>query len=72
MDMILTSSTITGKELRHLGLVSQTWPIEELFDKTLATAHKIASLSVPVVVLAKAAILNGAFDPNINTCVVSG
>lgn len=62
MDMILTSSTISGKELRRLGLVSQTWPIEELFDGTMAAAHKIASLSTPVVQLAKAAILEGECD----------
>lgn len=61
MDMILTSSTVSGKELRRLGLVAQTWPEEELLMKTMAAAHKIAALSTPIVEMAKAAILTGLF-----------
>jgi enoyl-CoA hydratase/carnithine racemase len=57
MDMILTSCTVSGKELRRLGLVAQTWPEEELLEKTLEAARRIAELSTPVVMLAKKAVL---------------
>lgn len=59
MDMILTSSTISGKELHGFGLVAQVFPLDELLTSTLATARKIASRSTPIVKLAKQAILNG-------------
>lgn len=59
MDMILTSSTITGKELHSFGLVAQVFPVENLLESTLAAARKIASRSAPIVKLAKQAILAG-------------
>lgn len=59
MHMILTSSTITGKELENLGLVALTFHVEELHESALANARKIASRSIPVTQLAKQAILNG-------------
>ncbi|RDW87437.1 hypothetical protein BP5796_03131 [Coleophoma crateriformis] len=58
MDMILNSLTITGEELRHYGLVAQTFPTDALLPATMAAAQKIASRSTPVVQLAKQAILN--------------
>jgi enoyl-CoA hydratase/carnithine racemase len=59
MDMILTSSTVTGKELEMLGVVARTFSVDELMKETMASAIKIASRSAPVVQLAKQAILNG-------------
>jgi enoyl-CoA hydratase/carnithine racemase len=59
MDMILTSSTVTGKELEMLGVVARTFSVDELMKETMASAIKIASRSSPVVQLAKQAILNG-------------
>jgi len=58
MDMILTSSTMSGKDLEQLGLVARAFPVDQLHAETMAAAHKIASKSVPVVQLAKQAILN--------------
>ncbi|CZR58230.1 related to enoyl-CoA hydratase precursor, mitochondrial [Phialocephala subalpina] len=58
MDMILTSSTMSGKELERLGLVARAFPLDKLYTSTIDAAHKIASKSVPVVQLAKQAILN--------------
>lgn len=59
MDMILTSSTLTGAELENLGLIARTCSGEELLPAAMATAHQIASRSSPVVQLAKQSILNG-------------
>ena len=59
MDMILTSATVTGKELYGFGLVAQVFTADELVPATLAAAYKIASRSAPVAKLAKQAILNG-------------
>jgi enoyl-CoA hydratase/carnithine racemase len=58
MDMILTSSTISGRELEQFGLVARAFPLDDLYTSTMTAAHKIASQSVPVVQLAKQAILN--------------
>ncbi|KAL2069905.1 hypothetical protein VTL71DRAFT_14584 [Oculimacula yallundae] len=58
MHMILTSSTMTGKELELLGLVAQAFPLNELYSATVAAARKIASRSMPVMQLAKQAILS--------------
>ncbi|CZT07548.1 related to enoyl-CoA hydratase precursor, mitochondrial [Rhynchosporium agropyri] len=58
MHMILTSSTITGKQLEQLGLVAQAFPPNELYGATVAAARKIASRSMPVIQLAKQAVLN--------------
>ncbi|TVY37638.1 Enoyl-CoA hydratase, mitochondrial [Lachnellula subtilissima] len=58
MDMILTSATVTGKELHGFGLVAQVFTADELLPATLTAACKIASRSAPVVKLAKQAILN--------------
>ena len=65
MDMILTSATITGKELHNFGLVAQVFSVDALLASTLAAANKIASRSAPVVKLAKQAILNGNSQTNL-------
>ncbi|CAL3963301.1 hypothetical protein PZA11_000963 [Diplocarpon coronariae] len=58
MHLILTSSTMTGKELEQLGVVAQAFPLDGLHGSTLAAARKIALRSLPVVQLAKQAILS--------------
>ncbi|KAH7397624.1 ClpP/crotonase-like domain-containing protein [Cadophora sp. MPI-SDFR-AT-0126] len=58
MHMILTSSTMTGKELEQLGLIAQAFPLDELYGATVVAARKIASRSMPVIQLAKQAILS--------------
>jgi len=59
MEMILTSTSVDGEELRRLGVVSQTMPEERVLAGAMACARKIASQSAPVVALAKQAILIG-------------
>lgn len=59
MDMILTSQTISGKELEGLGLVARSYPLDQLLQETLNSAAIIAGKSVPVVALAKEAVLTG-------------
>ncbi|PBP19427.1 hypothetical protein BUE80_DR009799 [Diplocarpon rosae] len=58
MHLILTSSTITDKELEQLGVVAQAFPLDELYESSLAAARRIASRSLPVVQLAKQEILS--------------
>ncbi|KAH9217023.1 ClpP/crotonase-like domain-containing protein [Leptodontidium sp. 2 PMI_412] len=58
MHMILTSSTMTGKELEQLGLIAQAFELSDLYGATVAAARKIASRSMPVVQLAKQAVLS--------------
>jgi enoyl-CoA hydratase/carnithine racemase len=50
MDMILTSCTVSGKELRRLGLVAQTWPAEELLPQ-------VSDIAPPSLMLSKQVIL---------------
>lgn len=59
MDMILTSQTITGKELEGLGLVARSYSLDQLLQETMSSAAIIAGKSVPVVALAKEAVLTG-------------
>lgn len=59
MDMILTSSTVAGKEPEKLGLFIRSFPLNALLMGALASARKIASRSAPVVRLAKESILTG-------------
>jgi enoyl-CoA hydratase/carnithine racemase len=63
MEMILTSATVSGGELRSLSLVAQTFPSADgVVAGAMASAAKIASRSAPVVALAKQAILSGEFS----------
>lgn len=72
MEMILTSSTMTGEELHQRGLVSAVFEADEVLSGALACAEKIASFSTPVVQLAKQSILNGTSSkPQINMCSIS-
>ena len=61
MDMILTGRMMDAAEAERSGLVSRIVPVEKLLEEALAVAEKIASLSRPVVMLAKDAV-NRAFE----------
>ena len=67
MDMILTSDTLSGKELWERGLVARVWTVNELLGKTVDLATKIARRSGPVVQLAKQAVLNSELLKNISS-----
>ncbi|KAH8591071.1 ClpP/crotonase-like domain-containing protein [Bisporella sp. PMI_857] len=58
MELILTSATLTGEELEHLGLVSRSLNKDEVLSEAMKSAYSIAAKSNPVVQLAKQAILS--------------
>ena len=61
MEMCLTGRMMDAEEAERAGLVSRILPVEELEAEALKVASKIASLSRPVVYMAKEAI-NVAFE----------
>jgi enoyl-CoA hydratase len=61
MDMVLTGRMMDAVEAERAGLVSRIFPAAELLDEAVKIAEKIASLSRPVVMLAKEAV-NAALE----------
>lgn len=61
MELCLTGRMMDAAEAERSGLVSRVVPAAELIDEALKTAKKIASLSMPVVMLAKDCV-NRAFE----------
>jgi len=56
MEMILTGNTITAQEAEKAGLVAKVFPADEVLQQAIATAKRIASLSQPVIAMAKEAV----------------
>ena len=44
LDMILRAKKISGPEALRIGLVSEVWPIDELFDRAHALARDLAAM----------------------------
>ena len=63
MELILSGRIITAQEAFQAGLVSQVYPIEELDNQTLSLANEIATKSLPVLIMAKQAILSSMETP---------
>lgn len=61
MEMVLTGRFITAEEAEQGGLVSRIVTESELVDEAVAVGEKIASMSLPAVLLAKQAV-NRAFE----------
>jgi enoyl-CoA hydratase len=63
MEMVLLGQarTMDAAEAERCGLVSRIVPAAELVDEAVRTAHKIAELSLPIVMMAKEAV-NRAFE----------
>ena len=61
MEMCLTGVFIDAEEAKQIGLAAQVFPAEELVDKTIEVAKKIASLSKIAVALNKEAV-NKAYE----------
>jgi enoyl-CoA hydratase len=61
MDMVLTGRNMDATEAERCGLVSRVVPLERLMDEAIAAAEKIASLSLPITMIAKEAV-NRAFE----------
>lgn len=56
MEMCLASRNIDAVEAERAGLVSRIVPADTLLDEAMATASKIASFSLPVVLMIKECI----------------
>ncbi len=69
MDMILTGRTMNVEEAERIGLVSRVVPLSDLVAESLRVANKIASLSKPVVAMAKEAI-NRSFEGSLSEGVL--
>jgi enoyl-CoA hydratase len=61
MDLILTGRMMDAAEAERAGLVARVVPAEKLMEEALAAAEKIASLSLPSVLMAKESV-NRAFE----------
>ncbi len=61
MDLCLTGRMMDADEAERAGLVARVVPAEQLLDEAMKTAETIASLSRPVVMMAKEAV-NRAFE----------
>ena len=61
MDLCLTARMMDAHEAERAGLVSRIVPLEKLMEEALAVAEKIASYSLPVVMMIKESI-NRAYE----------
>ena len=61
MDLILTARMMDAAEAERAGLVSRVVPDDKLMEEALAVATKIASYSLPAVMMAKEAV-NRAYE----------
>lgn len=64
MEMVLTGNMIDAVEAKSMGLVSKVYPANELVDKAVALAEKIATHSPLAVALAKEAV-NTAYETSL-------
>ena len=53
MEMVLTGRMMDAQEAERSGLVSRVVPADQLIDDAIATDQKIASMSLPIVMMAK-------------------
>src|SRR6266852_5158278 len=61
MDLVLTGRMMDASEAERCGLVSRVVPLAQLMDDVLATAEKIAGMSLVATMVAKEAV-NRAFE----------
>ncbi len=61
MDLVLTGRMMDAAEAERCGLVSRIVPLDKLMDEAVATAEKIAGMSLPATMVAKDAV-NQAFE----------
>lgn len=61
MELILTGDRMGAQEAKECGLVSRVVPVEETVPQALALGEKIASLSQPIIAMAKEAT-NAAYE----------
>lgn len=56
MDLCLTGRLMDAREAEMIGLVSRVLPVENLKEETLKVAQKIASYSLPVLMMIKESV----------------
>lgn len=61
MEMVLTGNPITAQEAEKAGLVSRVVPPEQTLEVALKVANQIASLSKPIVAIAKESV-NASYE----------
>lgn len=61
MELTLTGRMMDAEEAERSGLVARIVPLASLMDEVMKTAHAIASMSLPAVMLAKESV-NRAFE----------
>ncbi len=64
MDMCLTARNMDAQEAERAGLVSRVLPADKLLEEALAAASRIASFSLPVVLMIKECI-NRAYESSL-------
>ena len=65
MDLCLTGRLMEAQEAERAGLVARVVPDSQLKEEALAVAHKIASYSLPVVMMIKESV-NRAFETSLS------
>ncbi len=69
MDLCLTARMMDAMEAERAGLVSRVVPNDRLMEEAMAVAEKIASYSLPVVMMIKESI-NRAYESNLSEGVL--
>ena len=65
MEMVLTGRIMDATDAERAGLVTRIVPLDELIPDALKTAQKIASMSLPITLMAKEAV-NSAYEMTLN------
>ncbi|SEO88635.1 enoyl-CoA hydratase [Rhodospirillales bacterium URHD0017] len=65
MDLVLTGRMMDAAEAERCGLVSRVVPLADLMNDAIATAEKIAGMSLPATMVAKEAV-NRAFETTLS------
>jgi len=65
MDMCLTARMMDAAEAERAGLVSRVVPVDKLMEEAMAAAEKIASYSLPVVMMIKESV-NRAYETTLS------
>ena len=65
MDLVLTGRMMKADEAERCGLVSRVVPLADLMNDAIATAEKIAAMSLPATMVAKEAV-NRAFETTLS------
>ena len=69
MDLCLTARMMDAQEAERAGLVSRVVPLDKLMEEAMAVAEKVASYSLPVVMMIKESI-NRAYESTLTEGIV--